>query len=129
MATTGAQLIEEGQDQEDSLSVEQELQEVQQNAQKHKKQCLNRGICIVYTICLVAVIVVIYMSMTRGGCGDGPNICGSDSIMDQKQHGTCVDSVQDPLRWNCNRDTADNICCFNKMRWANISIDKKTCFH
>ena len=114
MATTEAQLIEEGQENEDSLSVEDELQEVQQKVQTQKRKCLNRGICIGYTLCLLAVVIVIYYSMTRGGCGEGPNICGSDSIMDQKQHGTCIHSVQDPLRWDCNRDTADRICCFNR---------------
>lgn len=35
-------------------------------------------------------------------------------IMFPRKHGTCVSSVQDPLRWGADADVGDNICCFNR---------------
>lgn len=37
-----------------------------------------------------------------------------ESVMSQKAHGTTDKPVQESLRWNCDRKTADNICCFNR---------------
>eukprot|EP01036_Dinobryon_divergens_P026373 gene26373-35011_t len=37
-----------------------------------------------------------------------------ESLMNNKGHGTCINSVMKKLRWNCNFDTADRICCFNR---------------
>eukprot|EP01033_Poteriospumella_lacustris_P006836 gene6836-4924_t len=34
--------------------------------------------------------------------------------MSKKQHGTCSQPVQSHLRWSCDVDTADRICCFNR---------------
>lgn len=34
--------------------------------------------------------------------------------MRKKAHGTCLAEVQPKLRWSCDRDTADSICCFNR---------------
>lgn len=34
--------------------------------------------------------------------------------MRPKAHGTCDKPVMLNLRWNCNHDTADRICCFNR---------------
>lgn len=36
------------------------------------------------------------------------------SVMEPKAHGTCKRAVQDDLRWGCDFDTADRICCFNR---------------
>ena len=37
-------------------------------------------------------------------------VTGDEQIMSQKAHGTSRVPVQDNLRWNCDRDTADRIC-------------------
>lgn len=37
-----------------------------------------------------------------------------DSVMNPKAHGTCEKPVMSKLRWNCDRGTADRICCFNR---------------
>ena len=37
-----------------------------------------------------------------------------DAIMAPKAHGTCPAPVQAKLRWGCDRDLADDICCFNR---------------
>lgn len=37
-----------------------------------------------------------------------------ESVMDQKAHGTSPAPVQKNLRWNCDYDTADRICNFNR---------------
>ncbi len=37
-----------------------------------------------------------------------------DSVMSPRAHGTCEKPVMQKLRWNCDRDTADRICCFNR---------------
>ena len=39
---------------------------------------------------------------------------GTESIMSPKAHGTTEKPVQENLRWNCDRKTADNICSFNR---------------
>ena len=39
---------------------------------------------------------------------------GNESIMAQKAHGTSNTPVQSELRWNCDWNTADRICNFNR---------------
>jgi len=39
---------------------------------------------------------------------------GDEEIMSQKKHGTSDTPVQKDLRWNCDNDTADRICNFNR---------------
>ena len=41
-------------------------------------------------------------------------IIGEEDIMKPKAHGTSPVPVQTNLKWNCNRDTADKICNFNR---------------
>ena len=41
-------------------------------------------------------------------------VLADDSIMDARLHGTCEQPVQDDLRWGCDNNTADRICCFNR---------------
>jgi hypothetical protein len=50
----------------------------------------------------------------RNAVGQGFPIVGAESLMCAKAHGTCPSAVQADLRWNCDRKTADNICCFNR---------------
>ena len=38
----------------------------------------------------------------------------AESVMAPKAHGTCPAPVQKDLRWGCDWDTADRICCFNR---------------
>ena len=37
-----------------------------------------------------------------------------ESVMSQKAHGTCPNPVQQNLKWGCDFQTADKICCFNR---------------
>eukprot|EP00933_Yihiella_yeosuensis_P032553 TRINITY_DN26173_c0_g1_i1.p1 TRINITY_DN26173_c0_g1~~TRINITY_DN26173_c0_g1_i1.p1 ORF type:complete len:285 (+),score=43.53 TRINITY_DN26173_c0_g1_i1:114-857(+) len=39
---------------------------------------------------------------------------GDGSIMSQKSHGTTEKAIQDNLRWNVDRGTADRICSYNR---------------
>jgi peptide methionine sulfoxide reductase MsrB len=39
---------------------------------------------------------------------------GDESIMRPKKHGTSNVPVQQDMRWNCDRDTADRICNYNR---------------
>ena len=39
-----------------------------------------------------------------------PCVMGDEAIMSPKDHGTSAVPVQQNLRWNCDRDTADRIC-------------------
>eukprot|EP00542_Grammatophora_oceanica_P012992 CAMPEP_0194027826 /NCGR_PEP_ID=MMETSP0009_2-20130614/1874_1 /TAXON_ID=210454 /ORGANISM="Grammatophora oceanica, Strain CCMP 410" /LENGTH=188 /DNA_ID=CAMNT_0038666999 /DNA_START=138 /DNA_END=705 /DNA_ORIENTATION=- len=45
---------------------------------------------------------------------DPPNVMGDESIMSEKEHGTSATPVQQNLRWNVDRDTADRICNYNR---------------
>ena len=42
------------------------------------------------------------------------NISGTEELMRQKEHGTCVGAVPESIRWGCDRDTADRISCYNR---------------
>ena len=42
-----------------------------------------------------------------------PIYCTED-VMKAKSHGTCDKPVMDNLRWKCDQNTADRICCFNR---------------
>ena len=41
-------------------------------------------------------------------------LMAEESVMSQKQHGTSEKPVQKNLRWNCDFETADRICNFNR---------------
>lgn len=41
-------------------------------------------------------------------------ITASEDVMSQKAHGTSEKPVQEKLRWNCDFQTADRICNFNR---------------
>mmetsp|Transcript_28660 Transcript_28660/g.27461 ORF Transcript_28660/g.27461 Transcript_28660/m.27461 type:complete len:204 (+) Transcript_28660:68-679(+) len=42
-----------------------------------------------------------------------PIIC-DESVMSEKAHGTTATGVQKDLRWNCDQNTADRICSYNR---------------
>lgn len=44
----------------------------------------------------------------------GSIVPGNEDIMKRKSHGSCDKPVQDNLRFNCDKNTADRICCFNR---------------
>ena len=44
----------------------------------------------------------------------GKLVRGTEELMRPKAHGTCSQSVQRTLRWGCDRETADRICCYNR---------------
>lgn len=41
-------------------------------------------------------------------------IMGYDDIMKEKAHGTGDAPVQKELRWGCDFEMADKLCCFNR---------------
>jgi hypothetical protein len=41
-------------------------------------------------------------------------IYADESLMKAKAHGTCEKPVMKTLRWGCDHETADRICCFNR---------------
>ena len=41
-------------------------------------------------------------------------IVGPETIMSKKSHGTCPEPVQHDLRFGCDYNLADRICCFNR---------------
>lgn len=43
-----------------------------------------------------------------------PCVMGDESIMSPKAHGTSKTPVQKNLRWDCDHETADRICNFNR---------------
>jgi len=43
-----------------------------------------------------------------------PVVMGTEEMMSQKEHGTSSVPVQKDLRWNCDVETADRICNFNR---------------
>ena len=44
----------------------------------------------------------------------GPTVHGTEDIMRPKQHGSTAAPVQATLRWDVDREVADNICSFNR---------------
>jgi len=44
----------------------------------------------------------------------GLPILAEESVMSEKAHGTSEKPVQKKLRWNCDNETADRICNFNR---------------
>ena len=43
-----------------------------------------------------------------------PVVMGTEEMMSQKEHGTSAVPVQKDLRWNCDVETADRICNYNR---------------
>ena len=41
-------------------------------------------------------------------------VMAEEEVMSQKAHGTSEKPVQEKLRWNCDFETADRICNFNR---------------
>lgn len=58
-----------------------------------------------------------------------PCVMGDESIMSRKAHGTSEVPVQENLRWNCDRDTADRICNFNRHYAEHSGYFSKTTFN
>lgn len=58
-----------------------------------------------------------------------PCVMGDESIMSKKAHGTSAVPIQENLRWDCDKETADRICNFNR-HYAEYSgyFEKKTKF-
>lgn len=68
------------------------------------------GLFIVSTALMAGVVE------SRIPC-EPPCVPGTEEIMSKKEHGTSHTPVQETLRWNCDRDTADRICNFNRVRF------------
>jgi peptide methionine sulfoxide reductase MsrB len=50
-----------------------------------------------------------------GGKGfDAPVVMGTEEMMSQKEFGTSAVPIQKDLRWNCDVQTADRICNYNR---------------
>lgn len=55
-------------------------------------------------------------------------MAGSEELMSKKAHGTCEQPVQESLRWDVDRETADRICCFNRHYAEHSGYFVKTAF-
>lgn len=63
---------------------------------------------------LLTSILGIFGGSNDGAACSAPCVAGDESIMRQKAHGTSEIPVQQNLRWNCDWNTADRICNFNR---------------
>ena len=74
-----------------------------------------KGCCVVSSIACAAVgsYGVLRAFGTKAGNPKG-YVSAPDSLMHQRENGTCVGPVQDKLRFNCDRREANHICCFNR---------------
>ena len=63
---------------------------------------------------MAAVAVVSGRGRVKGESAPVTIQGSSVDIMRKREHGTCGHSVQTPLRWGADPETADNICCFNR---------------
>lgn len=45
---------------------------------------------------------------------DAPVVMGTEEMMSQKEFGTSAVPIQKDLRWNCDVETADRICNYNR---------------
>lgn len=52
-------------------------------------------------------------------------IMAEEAVMSQKAHGTSEKPVMKNLRWNCDYDTADRICNFNR-HYAGTSVKENS---
>ena len=43
-----------------------------------------------------------------------PVVMGDESIMSKKEYGTCTNPVQSNLRYGCDEEKANKICCHNR---------------
>ena len=59
---------------------------------------------------------------------DAPCVMGEEEIMSPKAHGTSPHPVQDKLRWNIDRRTADRICSFNRHYAENAGYYETTSY-
>ena len=57
-----------------------------------------------------------------------PCVMGDESLMSPKAHGTSPVPVQQNLRWNCDRNKADEICNFNRHYAEHSGYFEKTKF-
>jgi len=87
----------------------------------HQNNSLRRhAISATGTIFLVGAIfagffTLRYTKSTAQGQAAPVEIRGSsEDYMRQRNHGTCVSPVGDPLRWDVDVAKADQICCFNR---------------
>ena len=85
------------------------------NMRKKYKVYIGNIICIGLIVLGIVALAGGFGSMrshTYGGVAG--NITGTEELMKQKEHGTCVGEIQKELRWQCDRETADRISCFNR---------------
>jgi hypothetical protein len=68
---------------------------------------------------VLAIVVFPVVSAAAGQMCSEPCVPGSEDIMQPKAHGTSEYPVQESLRWNCDWDTADRICNYNRYERGN----------
>ena len=56
------------------------------------------------------------------------NMLGSNNIMDQKNHGTCLCEIENSLRFGSSSEIANQICCFNRRYAENENYWSDTDF-
>jgi len=87
--------------------------DIRQNSLRRRAISATAAIFLVGAI--AGFFTVRYIKRTAQGQAAPVEIRGSSGdYMRQKNHGTCVSPVGDPLRWDVDVAKADQICCFNR---------------
>mmetsp|Transcript_15251 Transcript_15251/g.40938 ORF Transcript_15251/g.40938 Transcript_15251/m.40938 type:complete len:221 (+) Transcript_15251:52-714(+) len=73
-----------------------------------------------------AISMDLLSMFTRSKQFGPPVVLGDESLMAKKSHGTCIAPVQKDLRYGCDRETADKICCYNRHFAEYAGYFKKT---
>jgi len=92
-----------------------------------KARCGRKGVFAATISVLVVVGVIVGLASPTKGSGSStlsklfgntectaPCVPGSEDIMSPKAHGTSEYPVQENLKWDCDWETADRICNFNR---------------
>ncbi|KAG7360119.1 hypothetical protein IV203_035218 [Nitzschia inconspicua] len=81
---------------------------------------MNSYSASMFAFTVMIVLLGNHFLVVFGGQCSEPCVPGSEEIMKPKAHGTSENPVQKSLRWNCDWDTADRICNYNR-KWAEFS--------
>lgn len=93
------------------------------NSSPRSRNAWTTSIMTFLAVAMVVFLLGNHLNLTMAGNGGScsePCVPGSEDIMKPKAHGTSEKPVQKPLRWNCDWDTADRICNYNR-KWAEFS--------
>jgi peptide methionine sulfoxide reductase MsrB len=77
---------------------------------------------------ILLMVTLLFSSLHTAQSCEYPCVPGSENIMKPKEHGTSHTAVQENLRWECDWDTADRICNYNRHYAEYAGYWEKTTF-